>query len=168
MKRLRFRIRSSFRMGREGQALAEMAILLPVLLLLIFGIIEISNAWRSFQVVTNSAREGARVMILPTADRDAVIERISRSMQSGGLPLANEAGEPGDQIIFECLDPSNGAPITGGCFGVNRGGAEARIQIRYPYTFALLGPIAQYACAGSCPGGFGTITLASTSNMRIE
>ena len=154
--------------GRKGQALAEMAIILPVLLLLVFGIIELSLAWRGFQVVTNSAREGARVIILPSAEEDQVVQRIAQSMTSGGLPLANEAAEPGEQITFECLNADDGQPVSGGCFGTSRSGAEAQIEIRYPYTFSLLGPIVQYACAGDCPGGVGTITIASTSTMRIE
>jgi hypothetical protein len=153
---------------RRGQALAEMAIVLPVLLLLVFGIIELSNAWRSFQVVTNSAREGARVIILPTAQEDGVVERIARSMESGRMPLADQESEPGDQVIFECVEADSGQPVAGGCFGTSRSGAEAVVRIEYPYTFSLLGPIVQYACGGACAGGFGTITLASTSTMRIE
>jgi len=145
--------------GRKGQALAEMAIILPILLLLIFGIIELSNAWRSFQVVTNSTREGARVAILPTATETQVEDRIIQGLESGNL------NDPDRDIIIQCFN-SNGGSVA--CFGSNRSGNEARIRVEYPYTFTLLGPIVQYACAGACPGGFGTITIASTSTMRIE
>lgn len=145
--------------GREGQALAEMAIVLPVLLLLVFGIIELSNAWRTFQVVTNSTREGARVAVLPTATLTQVEDRIIQGLESGNL---NDSDR---DIIVECFDSGGGSVA---CFGATRSGNEARIRVEYPYTFTLLGPIVQYACAGACPGGFGTITIASTSTMRIE
>jgi len=144
---------------REGQALAEMAVVLPVLLLMIFGIIELSNAWRTFQVVTNSTREGARVAVLPTATQTQVEDRVIQGLESGNL------NDPDREISIQCFN-SNGGSV--GCFGTGGTGNEARIRVQYPYTFTLLGPIVQYACAGACPGGFGTITIASTSTMRIE
>ena len=51
--------------SKAGQALVEFLIVLPVLVLLIFGIIEMGAAWRTYQVATNTAREGARLTILP-------------------------------------------------------------------------------------------------------
>ncbi len=50
--------------GRAGQSLVEMAMVLPVLTFLTFGLVDFGRAYY-FQVsVTNSAREGARVGIL--------------------------------------------------------------------------------------------------------
>lgn len=50
--------------GRAGQSLVEMALVLPVLAFLTFGLVDFGRAYY-FQVsVTNSAREGARVAIL--------------------------------------------------------------------------------------------------------
>src|SRR5881398_2609780 len=50
--------------GRAGQSLVEMAMVLPVLAFLTFGLLDFGRAYY-FQVsVTNSAREGARVGIL--------------------------------------------------------------------------------------------------------
>jgi Flp pilus assembly protein TadG len=50
--------------GRAGQSLVEMAMVLPVLAFLTFGLLDFGRAYY-FQVsVTNSAREGARVAIL--------------------------------------------------------------------------------------------------------
>ncbi len=48
------------RASDRGQSLAEMALALPFLLILIFGVIEFSMALRSYVVVTNATREGAR------------------------------------------------------------------------------------------------------------
>src|SRR5436305_8964364 len=50
--------------GRAGQSMVEMAMVLPVLAFLTFGLLDFGRAYY-FQVsVTNSAREGARVAIL--------------------------------------------------------------------------------------------------------
>ncbi len=50
--------------GRAGQSLVEMAMVLPVLALLTFGLLDFGRAYY-FQVsITNAAREGARVGIL--------------------------------------------------------------------------------------------------------
>ena len=50
--------------GRAGQSLVEMAMVLPVLAFLTFGLLDFGRAYY-FQVsVTNAAREGARVAIL--------------------------------------------------------------------------------------------------------
>src|SRR5438309_11189266 len=50
--------------GRAGQSLVEMAMVLPVLAFLTFGLVDFGRAYY-FQVsVANSAREGARVAIL--------------------------------------------------------------------------------------------------------
>jgi Flp pilus assembly protein TadG len=50
--------------GRAGQSLVEMAMVLPVLALLTFGLLDFGRSYY-FQVsITNAAREGARVAIL--------------------------------------------------------------------------------------------------------
>lgn len=50
--------------SRRGQSLVEMAMVLPVLTLLTFGLVDFGRAYY-FQVsITNAAREGARVAIL--------------------------------------------------------------------------------------------------------
>jgi Flp pilus assembly protein TadG len=52
---------------RGGQALAEFVLVVPILLLLVFGIVEFGLAFRTHQIVTNTAREGARVAVLPAS-----------------------------------------------------------------------------------------------------
>ena len=50
----------------SGAELIEFALSLPILLLLVvLGIIDFGLLFRRYEVVTNAAREGARVAILP-------------------------------------------------------------------------------------------------------
>ena len=45
----------------EGQSLVEFALILPVFLLILFGIIEFGRLWEISNIATSAAREGARV-----------------------------------------------------------------------------------------------------------
>lgn len=65
------------RRNREaGQDLVEWAIVLPLLLLLILGIIECAIIVFSYDTIANAAREGARVGIVPGATEDDVLQAV--------------------------------------------------------------------------------------------
>jgi Flp pilus assembly protein TadG len=49
------------RKPRQGQGLVEFALLLPILVLVVFGVLELGRAFFAFIAITNAAREGARV-----------------------------------------------------------------------------------------------------------
>lgn len=133
---------------------------IPILLLLIFGLIEFGSAWRSYQVVTNAAREGARRAVMPLGFVDpgegAVREIIEDVMTAGGLAYDD------DYVTLTC----DGDP---GLCDTGRGSTE-EVRIEYPYSFVLLGPLVDLACRGAgCDGdAFGTITLTAISRMRQE
>lgn len=50
------------RNAEKGAAAVEMALLLPVLILVLFGIMEFGRAFNAQVMLTNAAREGVRVM----------------------------------------------------------------------------------------------------------
>ena len=52
------------KLNERGAAAAEFALLLPVLLMILFGIIEFGMIMYGREVVTNAAREGARAGIV--------------------------------------------------------------------------------------------------------
>jgi Flp pilus assembly protein TadG len=52
--------RKRVRLGERGQALVEFALILPVILLVMVGMLEFARAWNLHQVMTDAAREGAR------------------------------------------------------------------------------------------------------------
>ena len=47
--------------SERGAELIELAISLPLLLLVVFGIIDTAFLFRNYLVITNAAREGARI-----------------------------------------------------------------------------------------------------------
>lgn len=137
---------------RSGQAIAEMAIILPLLLLMVFGLVEVSGAWRTFQVVTNVSREGARMMVVPTASDSAVTANMGTRLNANGLVDSLST------ITISC-DGTVGMCVSSG--------QEASVALSYPYRFRVLGPIVTWLCLGSC-SDFGTIAISSTTIMRKE
>jgi Flp pilus assembly protein TadG len=56
--------------NQEGQALIEFSIIIPVLLLLLLGIAELSMVLNSYLSIENAAREGARIGVVNASDTD--------------------------------------------------------------------------------------------------
>ena len=60
------------RLGREhGQAIVELALVLPVLVLVLFGTLEFGRVFNAWVIVTQAAREGARVGAVQCASNAA-------------------------------------------------------------------------------------------------
>ncbi len=140
--------------GSSGQSLVEFALVLPMLLVLVFGIVEFGNAWRHYQLITNTAREGARVAVLPSSTAAIVDSVIDDRLNGSGLD-SNQA-----TVTLKILD-----------FGdANYSNSADTVTIDYPYDFIFLGPIIDLMCTGiGCGGGaYSTVTLSSTSIMRNE
>jgi Flp pilus assembly protein TadG len=129
-----------------------MAIIVPVLMLLIFGLIEVSGAWRTFQVVANVSREGARLSVVPLATETQVTTDMATRLNANGLPDSLAT------VTIQC-DGSDGICVSSG--------QEASVELSYPYRFRLLGPIVSWLCTGSC-ASYGTIAISSTTIMRKE
>src|SRR5687768_7515945 len=47
--------------SRRGQAMVEFALIIPIFLLMIFGILDLGRAVYAYSTLNNAAREGARV-----------------------------------------------------------------------------------------------------------
>ncbi len=82
--------------------MAELAVVLPVLLILIFGIIELGVAFSRAQAVEAGARRGARLGSLTTTDEAEIAERVNDTL--GFAPDTIDvspgpcAGREGDEI----------------------------------------------------------------------
>lgn len=59
------------RTNDRGAVAVEMALLLPVLVLLLLGIMEFGRAYNAQVTLTNAAREGVRVMAIKNVENDA-------------------------------------------------------------------------------------------------
>jgi Flp pilus assembly protein TadG len=133
--------------GESGQALAEVAIALPLLLLMLIGIWEFARAYQIQQVVVNAAREGARIVVLPTASGGTVDSATNavESYLAGGRVAC-------DNCVTITGTEDTGEPMT--------------VRVAVPYSFQLIGPIIRLATGSN--SGPGDITLSSEATMRHE
>src|SRR6188474_1605491 len=84
-------MRTRLRNNERGAALLETAITIPIILLICVGIFEFGRAYQTWQVLTNAAREGARIAVLPNSQDSAIRNRVVTYMQTGQLPEATNA-----------------------------------------------------------------------------
>jgi Flp pilus assembly protein TadG len=144
--------------GRKGQALAEFALILPILFLLIAGIIEFGRGWNIKQALTDAAREGARYTVVddkgPAQDATPIIDRIKARLTLANIPTTN----PPTTISVTPVSKIKacGIPLT------NASGAEMTVLVTTRYRMGWVGAILKWA------GGSNTITIASQATMRNE
>jgi Flp pilus assembly protein TadG len=147
------RIGAGFRRMRSdrGVELIEFAIALPVLLFVLTGILDFGFLFQRYEVVTNAAREGARLKANAGASTTADVQaRVAAYLTDGGLNagLATTAVN----AVAIPVNPSGTLTASGN-----------QVVVQYPYQFRCLSPI-----AGFFGGSFGTVTLTASSMMRSE
>ena len=126
--------------------------MLPLLILGSVGIVEFGRAYKTSQVLTNAAREGARAAVLPHAAADAVDARVRQYLQKGGLTS--------DRTVGVTVTTAPAAPA----IVAKAPGSE--VTISYPFQFVVLQPVAQLLVSGSMVDS--PITVTATSAMRNE
>jgi Flp pilus assembly protein TadG len=138
--------------GDRGAALIEAAFTLPLLLFVSIGIIEFGRAFQTWQVVTNAAREGARVAVLPGMSDDAVRARVQSYLQMG---ITNP--ESVTVTINRATTVSLGGTATA---------TASKVKVDYPFTFIVMQPVAGLLVKGSTVGN--AFTMTSAAVMRNE
>ena len=132
-------------MSDRGAALIEMALVLPLLLMLLFGIVSTGVAYNHQLSLTHAAREagrwGATLPVTNYASMDAWLAAVEeRSVQSATGSLA--PGTPGLYVCIAYVYPNgvsttdqtsrivNGTVTTGAtCFADGRPDDERRVQV---------------------------------------
>jgi hypothetical protein len=153
--------------------LIEFALVSPVLLLMLFGIIDIGRAVFYYDTVNHAAREGARIAVtapfkLPTnADvlntvkaqliGVAVTEPCPQGPITTATPPPNAAWlfvtEPKPPTTVETTPPENApggeypAAANGGCSAVNPATQNAPLQVTVRFNLILITPVIAQATA---------------------
>lgn len=141
-------MRTKLRRNERGTALLETAITIPIILLISVGIFEFGRAYQTWQVLTNAAREGARVSVLSDKTDGDVEAAVRAYMQAGSLPGHASAG-----VVID----------RGVAMGANTG---SRITVNYPFSFIVLNGVANLVTKGSTAGE--PLTMQSVALMRNE
>lgn len=132
--------------SQSGASAVEFAIVLPILVLLVFGIIEFSVAFYDKAMITNASREGARAGIVfkvPPVTDDEITNIVNTYLGSSLLTF--------------------GGPTTANITVTRNGynpGDELKVSVNYTYTFLLIPNF-----VASLSGG---VNLVAETIMRME
>jgi Flp pilus assembly protein TadG len=124
----------------DGQALVEFAILLPILLLLLLGILQFGVVFNNYIQVTSAAREGAR--------KAAVSRSLGVAGATSAARTAAKNASPGLSLTDSqiTVTPSNSMAQ----------GSDVTVQVKYPYAIDIIGKV---VASGN---------LTSSTTMRVE
>jgi Flp pilus assembly protein TadG len=132
-----------------GSEVVEFAFVLPILLLIMAGILDMGFLFNNYQTLTNAAREGARMAAVPGWVEKDVKGRVNLYLQADGM---NPAAAVTTVTPVQIEVP--GGAMTG-----------VRVVVSYPYNYRVLGPIAKLVEPSA---SFETVTLTASATMRTE
>jgi Flp pilus assembly protein TadG len=129
----------------RGQSLVEFALVLPVFILVVVGILDLGRAVYAYNTISNASREAARVAIVNQTPADVQAEAIKQSV-SLGISAA--------EVSVTYGDPSG----TGTCSAPYGVGCLASVTVEYVYTAAtpVIGQI------------IGPFTMSASTEMPVE
>jgi Flp pilus assembly protein TadG len=128
------------RTNRRGVAVVEFAVVAPVFFLFVFGMIEFGRMVMVQQIITNAAREGTRVGILPGATTSQVTTAVNNYLAAGSISGATVTVNPSP--------PSSAAY-----------GSSVTVTVSIPFTSVSWTP---------APFFLGSTTLNAQCIMRTE
>ena len=123
----------------KGQSLVETALMLPVLLLLLTGIIDFGLLFNNYLIVSNASREGARAAAIGSTD-----EQINTVVDNDTVSL-----DPDNLTVTITPDETEGKDT----------GDSVTVTVQYKYS--MITPI----IAAIVPG---PINLTTSTTMRCE
>jgi Flp pilus assembly protein TadG len=149
--------------GEAGQALLEFAVVVPIFLILIFGIVDFGMGFKAYIAVTNATREGARFGAVgwpagaypsdcnSSGDDDlTVVARTCSSL------AANVSSVENVSVTYEERNAVTGIQT----------GDSVVVTMTYRYNFMTpLGAMLSTFTGGHIPD---TVTMESTADMRLE
>jgi len=141
------------RSGERGAELVEFALCLPLLLVVFGGIVDFGLLLQRHQVLSNAAREGARLAILPgyRCEED-VKPRVEAFVRAG---IGDATASPVTTCPEVTLSPGSGPSFQ-----------AIQVDVSLTDSFLVLGPIVNLAGGTWTLGS--TITIRATSTMRVE
>lgn len=157
--------------SEKGAAVVEFAVILPLLLLIVFGIVEFGFMLYNKAMITNAAREGARYGIVAATTRKSstqISDEVAKycsdflvTFSSGADPgpttnvCVTDLDEDGNTVSFIC--PANPALLS--TSSVASAEDLITVEVTYDYRFIIL---------PNFIGGGWTKTLFASSTMRYE
>jgi TadE-like protein len=152
-----------FRRCDRGQAVIELALTLPLLLLVLCGVLDFGFMFQRYEVVTNAAREAARVGVLPAYTPTDAVNRGRAYMDTGGLAVPNRAcGVMPEQPRTRCVEAFD-ENSTIGTGPTAKTVQQIRVVVEYDHEHVFVGPM-----MGLFGSSLGITRLHAVSIMRRE
>ncbi len=139
--------------SERGQSLVEFALVLPVFVLILFGLFDLGRAVYAYNTISNASRESARVAIVNQTNADVEAEAIKQAVSLG---LTDAAVTP----VYDLVGGGAAAirsPVT-------PLPSAASSRSRSIYDFAPATPVIGQILAGY----FAANPLSSTTEMPVE
>lgn len=155
------------RLGNEkGGAAVEFAVVLPLLVLILFGIVEYGFIFYNKQVLTNASREGARFGIVsgsPRASETQIKNEINTYISQKLVSFSSTETLP----VIKVCSMDKDSPGTEICPNATNSGPLDYLSVRvdYPYQFLLLPNLGKLF---SSDARSNILTLSATTVMRYE
>jgi Flp pilus assembly protein TadG len=96
--------------GERGAAVVEFAIVLPLLVMFLLGIVQFSLMWNRQQALHAAAREGGRVAAIQTSTQDDIRDAVDQALTGTGFDSTRVVSISPD-TTQPCLD-NQGATVT--------------------------------------------------------
>ena len=133
----------------SGAEFVEAALAFPLLLLIVLGIMDFGLMFQQYEVITNAAREGARIGVLPNYSDPEVLARVDQYINASFLST-------GGSVTRTVVHPAP-VPMGGGCMNI------VQVDVTYNHQFMFLSGIGNYFGQS-----FTSKTLRARSTMRAE
>ena len=137
--------------SEEGAQLVEFALVLPMLLLVMLGIAEFGFIFQRYEVVTNAAREGARMAVLPGYATSDVEARVRVYVTEGRVPTTST--NPAIAVTDVTIPVGGGRPSI----------SARRVTVTYSHSYMFLPGIGSWFGAT-----YTTVPLTAVAEMRRE
>ena len=138
---------------QRGAAALEFALVAPVLILMILGMIDFGMVMNAQALVANAARDGARV---------ASLNGTEANSRTAALRSTTSLGGTAPTVAVECFTD---IAATTACTGSNYDTAKAGgyiVRVTVTYTYTWITPLPSWAGLGA------TSTISKMAYMRIE
>lgn len=106
------------RCGAKGQALVELALLIPLMLVIAVGVLDLGRLFHASITIANAAREGARYGTFDPNDVSGIVAAAEAEAADSGIDLS------GSTIAVSCPE---------GCGS----GLPVRVTISYPFQLVM-------------------------------
>jgi Flp pilus assembly protein TadG len=147
----------------RGQAVIELALTLPLLLLVVFGIIDFGFMFQRYEAVTNAAREGARLAVLADYTAAEAQNRALDYLAASGLNGPIRACGAGTFVRnSRCAQMTPSTVVVAGSTPAKTVD-QVTVIVEYDHEYQFVGPIMNLF-----GGSLGSIRLRAASSMRRE